>query len=173
MVIVVVWVRSSSRNCFGNFTFLWYINDLPDKVNSNFKLYADDVLLYRTIHSSVDCGILQENLDILCCIITPHYNTCSTWFLDIRIYQLVCRKTPQIIKKVWYKSMIKPVLEYSNTVWFPYTCTKEKLSLFKEEQQGLLLCLCYSRIILGVISSIFWRIILEYLEVYKNIARYY
>ena len=30
--------------------FVWYINDLPKKVSSKVRLYADDALLYNTIH---------------------------------------------------------------------------------------------------------------------------
>ena len=45
--------------------FLCYINDLPQNVISRVKLYADDVLLYTTIHSKDDCLVLQEDLNRL------------------------------------------------------------------------------------------------------------
>ena len=45
--------------------FLCYINDLPQNVISGVKLYADDVLLYTTIHSKGDCLVLQEDLNRL------------------------------------------------------------------------------------------------------------
>ena len=45
--------------------FLCYINDLPKNVISKVKLYADDVLLYNTIHTEDDCLILQEDLHSL------------------------------------------------------------------------------------------------------------
>ena len=45
--------------------FLCYINDLPENVISKVKMYADDVLLYNTIHTKEDCLTLQEDLNIL------------------------------------------------------------------------------------------------------------
>ena len=35
----------------GPLLFICYINDLTEEMKSTFKLYADDVLLYRTKHS--------------------------------------------------------------------------------------------------------------------------
>ena len=45
--------------------FLCYINDLPENVYSKVRLYADDVLIYNTIHRKKDCLMLQENLNSL------------------------------------------------------------------------------------------------------------
>ena len=45
--------------------FLVYINDLPEKVSSTARLFADDCLLYRTITSAGDSRALQEDLDRL------------------------------------------------------------------------------------------------------------
>ena len=45
--------------------FLCYINDLPENVSSKVRLYADDVLIYNTIHSKEDCLMLQEDLNSL------------------------------------------------------------------------------------------------------------
>ena len=45
--------------------FLCYINDLPDNIISSVRLYADDVILYRPIHSEEDCHHLQQDLLIL------------------------------------------------------------------------------------------------------------
>ena len=44
---------------------LCYINDLPENVSSKVRLYADDVLIYNTIHSKEDCLMLQEDLNSL------------------------------------------------------------------------------------------------------------
>ena len=46
----------------GPLLFLVFINDLPDAVRSNIRLFADDALLYRTIHSSEDATALQDDL---------------------------------------------------------------------------------------------------------------
>ena len=45
--------------------FLCFINDLPEKITSKIRLYADDVLLYSTINSAEDCNNLQEDLNTL------------------------------------------------------------------------------------------------------------
>ena len=49
----------------GPLLFLVYINDLPSKVQSTARLFADDCLLYRTIKSNQDSDILQQDLDNL------------------------------------------------------------------------------------------------------------
>ena len=44
--------------------FLCYsINDLPKNISSKVRLYADDVLLYNTIHTKENC--LQKYLNTL------------------------------------------------------------------------------------------------------------
>ena len=45
--------------------FLCFINDLPEKITSKIRLYADDVLLYSTINSFEECYTLQEDLNTL------------------------------------------------------------------------------------------------------------
>ena len=47
---------------FLNFTC---INDLPDNTRSSVRLFVDDFVLYRNIHSIQDCFILQEDLTSL------------------------------------------------------------------------------------------------------------
>ena len=51
----------------GPLLFLVYINDLPSVVDPNtaVRLFADDCLLYRSIHSVADHVQLQRNLDAL------------------------------------------------------------------------------------------------------------
>ena len=49
----------------GPFLFLIFINDLRDNIKSSVRLFADDCVLYRNIHSLQDCLILQEDLDSL------------------------------------------------------------------------------------------------------------
>lgn len=46
----------------GPFIFLCHINDLPNCVDSKVRLFADDCLLYREIHSFNDHISLQEDL---------------------------------------------------------------------------------------------------------------
>ena len=50
----------------GPLLFLVYINDLPNCVNSStIRLFADDCLIYREIHSQQDTEYLQTDLDAL------------------------------------------------------------------------------------------------------------
>ena len=51
--------------CWDLSSFLLFINDLPAKISSTIRLYADDVILYREIHSEEDILILQEDLSII------------------------------------------------------------------------------------------------------------
>ncbi|KAL9985425.1 hypothetical protein ACROYT_G007837 [Oculina patagonica] len=41
--------------------FLFYINDLPESLVSNIRLFADDTIVYLTIHSDSDTQVLQRD----------------------------------------------------------------------------------------------------------------
>ena len=45
--------------------FLFYINDLPDKMSSTARLFADDAIMYLTIQTQQDASNLQEDLNVL------------------------------------------------------------------------------------------------------------
>ena len=49
----------------GPILFLIFINDLPDNIRSSVRLFPDNCVLYRNIHSIQDCFILQEDLTSL------------------------------------------------------------------------------------------------------------
>jgi hypothetical protein len=49
----------------GPLLFLIYINDLPSKVNSSARLFADDCPLYRHIKTNEDTTSLQDDLSNL------------------------------------------------------------------------------------------------------------
>ena len=42
--------------------FLMYINDMPDTIKSNSRLFADDTIMYLTISKQDDCNTLQSDL---------------------------------------------------------------------------------------------------------------
>ena len=45
--------------------FLLYINDMPDSIKNNIRLFADDTIMYLTISFQDDCHALQSDLTIL------------------------------------------------------------------------------------------------------------
>ena len=49
----------------GPLLFLLYINDLPENVKANVKLFADDCLLYKEINNISDGQYLQNDLKAL------------------------------------------------------------------------------------------------------------
>ena len=66
----------------GPLLFLCHINDLPERVNSQIRLFADDCLLYRPINSPQVHKTLQRDL-----------NNLQIW-ADDWVYESQCQKMP-------------------------------------------------------------------------------
>ena len=49
----------------GAILFLVYINDLPAKLQSKVRLFADDTIVYMAVTNETDAAILQKDLKLL------------------------------------------------------------------------------------------------------------
>ena len=49
----------------GHILFLIYLNDIPDTVNINVNIFADDTKIFRTLKNKSDSEVLQADLDNL------------------------------------------------------------------------------------------------------------
>ena len=55
-------LMSPQGTVLGSLLFFLYINDLPNNLTSNVRLFADDCLLYQPIKSDNDIFLLQNDL---------------------------------------------------------------------------------------------------------------
>ena len=67
MAVVAILVMSGvpQGTVLAPLLFLCYINHLLQNVSSKVRLYADDVLLYNTVHTKEDCLTFQKDLNTL------------------------------------------------------------------------------------------------------------
>ena len=54
--------RGTPGLCFGTLVIPPFINDLPNNLNSQTRLFADDCIVYRTVRNQEDCMALQQDL---------------------------------------------------------------------------------------------------------------
>lgn len=62
----------------GPLLFLIYINDLPEKLTSNIRLYADDCVIYREITNPDDSFLLQSDLNTIS-------SWCNQWLMKLNV----------------------------------------------------------------------------------------
>ena len=85
--------------------FLCFINDLPNGILSKIKLYADDVLLYNTIHTQQDCEQLQK---IQTCLETGLIS--GRWYLiiiNVNSLEELTRNTQHFISTTFKRRKLK------------------------------------------------------------------
>ena len=63
------WVPVSSGvpqgSVIGTILFVVYINELPAKLQSKVRLFADDTIVYMAVNNETDAAILQKDLKLL------------------------------------------------------------------------------------------------------------
>jgi len=62
----------------GLLLFLLFINDLLAEITSSIRLYADDVIIYRSILSTQDVLLLQQDLEVLSL-------WAKNWFMSVNL----------------------------------------------------------------------------------------
>lgn len=67
----------------GPLLFLIFINDLPNSVSSQIRLFADDCVIYRNIYSNDDRLALQHDIDSVTA-------WCSTWLMQLNPSKTKC-----------------------------------------------------------------------------------
>ena len=58
-------IQRTSKNCHRPTLFLLFINDLPNRISSNVRLFPDDCILYNRVSGPNGAAKLQKDLDTL------------------------------------------------------------------------------------------------------------
>jgi ribonuclease P/MRP protein subunit RPP40 len=107
----------------GPLLFLCHINDLPDSVKSQVRLFADDCLLYRTIKNYKEHVILQQdlaNLEIWAHNWGMEFNASKCYILSVRPKTTHYYQLNKIMLKEVPSSPYLGVLISSDLKWRPH-----------------------------------------------------
>ena len=147
----------------GPLCFLLFINDLPTKVSSKIKLFADDCKLYRKINTRLDCHKLQEDLDQLSA-------WSKQWLLDFSVEKCsVLRVKPRIDFPYFIKgerlSEVDQQKDLGITVSNDLKPSKHIASTIKKANQKLgMIKRCFSNRSPEVITNLYTALIRPILE---------
>ncbi|CAH2096311.1 unnamed protein product [Euphydryas editha] len=84
----------------GPLLFLMFMNDLLNKLKCECLAFADDIKIYRRIHSTADCIVLQSDIDILTRWCEENYMS-----LNIEKCQVITftKKGISSRRRIWYR----------------------------------------------------------------------
>ena len=85
--------------------FLLYINDMPDTIQSNIRLFADDTIMYLIVSNQTDCHTLQNDL-------TKLENWEMEWLMSFNtdkceVIRVTNKKKPTIFKYMLHGVSLK------------------------------------------------------------------
>ena len=100
---------------------LLYINEFPATISFYIRLYADDVILCREIHSEEDILILQENLSTIACwaqdwLMYPSVNICKMKHPILILYKLNYQTLHQVTKTKYLGVTINQTLSWHDHI---------------------------------------------------------
>ena len=130
----------------GPHLFLTFINDLPDSIQSNIRLFADDCLIYRSISTAEDQVILQRDL-----------NSLKSWADKLHKYAIECLTVEKNVS--WF---IRTIALSQLSSCLTRSCLNTPLGVWQSaiRSPSLLQLLHFSERILEFIlfvSQVIWR----------------
>ena len=100
----------------GPILLLIFINYLPDNIRSSVCLFADDCVLYRNIYS-IYIITISDNMDW-----GQHISEISSKATKaLGFLRRNLAFAPKSTKKVAYKTLVQPKLEFAAPIWSPYS----------------------------------------------------
>jgi len=102
--------------------YLIYINDIVASIKSEIRLFADDILIYKTITTSNDHNILQTDLDSLS-------QWASDWLMEFNIPKCkILQFTTRVIESSFIYKMSNTPLDIVTQHKYLGVCLHHRLS---------------------------------------------